>query len=75
MTKPTQLERLARVEERTESIESKVDKLDHKMDNLIDKLDNRYSSKWVEGAMKTMITTVCLGVLGALVTLVVKTKG
>lgn len=72
MTKPTQLERLAKLEQRTESIEGKVDKLDKKIDDLIEKLDSRYSSKWVESAMKTIITTVCLGVLAALVALVVK---
>lgn len=68
--KLTSLERLARVEEQTENIEKKVDTIDHKLDKLIDSLDNRYSSKWVENAMKTIITTVCLGVLGALIALV-----
>ena len=85
MTKLTQSERLAKVEEKTDGINHKIDKLDGKIDTMIDKLDGKtdtmidkldekYASKWVESAMSKLIATVCLVVLGALLALVIVNK-
>ena len=74
MTTLTQSERLAKVEEKTDAIDHKIDKLDGKIDTMIDKLDEKYASKWVESAMSKLIATVCLAVLGALLTLVIVNK-
>ena len=74
MTKLTQSERLAKVEEKTDGIDHKIDKLDGKIDTMIDKLDEKYASKWVESAMSKFIAAVCISVLGALLALVIVNK-
>lgn len=64
-------ERMAKLEERTEHIQDKVDAIDKKLDKFIESAEGRFSARWVQNAMVTIITTVCLAVLGAIIGLVI----
>ena len=57
MTKLTQSERLAKVEEKTDGINHKIDKLDGKIDTMIDKLDGKIDTMIdkLDGKTDTMI--------------------
>jgi hypothetical protein len=64
---PTQIERLARVEEKVDTVATKVDGLNEKFDGLIEKLDGRYTAKWIGDAVKVGFGLILIAVLGLFV--------
>lgn len=56
-------------EELTE-IKDSVKAMDRKLDTITEKLADKYASKWVESAMKWLITAICWWVVTAVLALV-----
>jgi hypothetical protein len=68
MEKESTLIKIARMEEQNKNIECKVDLLIAKFD----KLESKFAPIWVENAMIGFISIICLSVIGALLTLIIK---
>lgn len=82
MTKETQGERMARLEQKTDGIKDEItrmredltvdiNKLNSSVKSLSNDLDTKYSAKWVEKVMSTLIGIILVAVVGALISLVI----
>ncbi len=68
----SEVERLTRLETQMDNIEKKVDDGFYAIIKRLDALDNKYANKWTENVLKSVIYTVGIIIVGAIMVLLLK---
>lgn len=65
-------ERIIKLETQMNNIERKVDEGFAAINDKLDKMDSKYANKWVESVLKSIIYTIGVILVGALMILLLK---